>query len=213
VTSRRALAPLARTTADEVKALERWLNEAIDAGLDLIQIRERDLPARDLASLVERAVAAAAGGATAIVVNDRVDVALATGASGVHLPGDGPAGARVRAVCGPGGLIGRSVHAPEEATTEAQALDYLLFGTVFETDSKPAGRRVAGLEALRATAAAVDRLVLAIGGVTPERVGACQRAGAGGVAGIGVFLPPGRARGSLGVRAAARALRAAWVLE
>jgi thiamine-phosphate pyrophosphorylase len=147
------------------------------------------------------------------VVNDRVDVALAARADGAHLRGDGPPAARVRTLCEPGWLIGRSVHSAARAVGAAADVDYLLFGTVFASGSKPAGHRVAGLDGLAQTVGAVQVPVIAIGGITPDRVPACRRAGAGGVAGIGVFLPPGQAAGALGVTAAARALRAAWVLQ
>jgi thiamine-phosphate pyrophosphorylase len=199
-----------------INALERLCDEAIDAGIDLIQIRERDLEAGMLRDLAGRVASRARGTMTRVVVNDRADVALASGASGVHLRSDGPSVARVRALGGLSGssgspwIVGRSVHASAEAAASADA-DYLLFGTVFPSASKGAGAPVAGVPALRdAVAASGATPVLAIGGITPAAVAACRAAGAAGVAAIGVFLPPGAAPGAMGPAAAARALRAAW---
>src|SRR5262245_20272498 len=112
---------------------------AAQAGVDLVQVRERDMEARDLSRLVERCVAAVRGTRTRILVNDRLDVACAAGAHGVHLRGDSMPASRARALAPIGFLIGRSVHSVAEAVTacEGGGLDYLLFGAVFNTASKP----------------------------------------------------------------------------
>jgi thiamine-phosphate diphosphorylase len=207
VTDRRRLSPDAKTTAQQIRALEGFLDGAIDAGADLIQIRERDLEAAMLRDLAARAVARASGHSR-VVVNDRADVALAAGADGVHLRGDSPPTADVRRLAPPGWIVGRSVHTAEEAGGELDA-DYVLFGSVFAGASKPAESPVAGPERLQEAVAACHRPVLAIGGITAERARVARSAGAAGVAAIGVFLPPGLAPGALGVRAAVAALRAA----
>jgi thiamine-phosphate pyrophosphorylase len=207
VTDRRRLSPGARTTADEVVALEAFLDRAIDAGVDALQIRERDLEARDLRALAAR-VAARARGRALVLVNDRADVALAAGLDGVHLRADGAPTGEVKRLGPPGWMVGRSVHGAEEAGGEIAA-DYVLFGTVFEGGSKAAGAPLAGLDGLRAAAGACHAPVVAIGGITPERAARAMAAGARGVAAIGVFLPPGLAPGAMGVVEAARALRAA----
>ncbi|HUR22047.1 MAG TPA: thiamine phosphate synthase [Vicinamibacterales bacterium] len=213
VTDRRQLSPDARTVRDEASALSGWLEQAIAAGVDLIQLRERDLPARLLADLTRRVSRVAAGSGTRVVVNDRADVAIACGCDGVHLRGDGPPVARMRGVVARSGsydrdprsfLIGRSVHSAEEAQTHADA-DYLVFGAVFDSGSKPG----LGLAALR-NAAANSVGVIAIGGITIARASECIAAGASGVAAIRLFLPPGRAVGGLGVGEATRQLRAAF---
>lgn len=222
VTDRRQLSPGARTVRDEVTALVRWLEEAIAAGIDLIQIRERDLPARLLVGLGRAVSATAAGSGTRVVVNDRADVAIACECDGVHVRGDGPPMARVRALAPPGGdqwIIGRSVHSVDEAHTHAAA-DYLLFGAVFDSGPKPG----LGLDSLRA-AVKVGRAandagrgfsrancqgVIAIGGITPARAAHCAAAGAAGVAAIRLFLPPGHADGALGLPEAVLQLRAAF---
>ena len=203
VTDRRRLAPDAKTTAGEVLALERFLDDAVDAGVDVIQVRERDLPAGVTHALVSRLVARR-GGAD-ILVNDRVDVALAAGATGVHLRADSMPTAAVRAIAPAGWTIGRSAHAVEEAGG-ALGTDYVLFGTVFPSESKP-GAPISGLERLLDAAGASHAPVIAIGGITPERAALARAAGAAGVAAIGVFLPPGRHPSALGVHAAVRALR------
>ncbi len=165
------------------------------AGVHLVQIRERDLEAGALLTLVRRCVEAVRGTGTRVLVNDRVDVALAAGAHGVHLRGDSMPAARVRALVGRPFVLGRSVHALDEgvAVTAAGGLDYLLFGTVFETSSKP-GRAAAGVDSLARLAAAVRLPVLAIGGMSVDRVAAVARSGAVGVAGIGLFGDPASPR-------------------
>jgi thiamine-phosphate diphosphorylase len=161
---------------------------AARAGVHLVQIRERDLEAGELTRIATAAVAAVRGTATRILINERTDVALAAGAHGVHLRGDSASAARVRRIVPPGFLIGRSVHSIDEAVRAAEGggLDYLMFGTVFETASKP-GRAAAGADALRSVAAATALPVLAVGGITMNRLAEVAAAGAGGFAAIGLF--------------------------
>ncbi|WP_338198299.1 thiamine phosphate synthase, partial [Candidatus Nephthysia bennettiae] len=122
-----------------------------------------------------------------VLVSSRVDLALATGAAGVHLPQNDLPVAAARALLGDGPLLGRSVHSAEAARQAAmEGADYLVFGPVFATASHPGrpGRGVAGLEEV---AAAVSIPVLAIGGVDAERARTCREAGAAGFAAIGYF--------------------------
>ena len=162
------------------------------AGVHLIQVREPHLEARALFDLVRAAVARLRGLRTRILVNDRLDIALAAGAHGVHLRGVSMSAARVRAGAPPGFLVGRSVHARDEAAQAASAggLDYLIFGTVFPSASKP-GHDGVGADALRDVVRAVPLPVLAIGGVTAQRVPAIISAGAAGFAAIRLFDTPG----------------------
>lgn len=164
------------------------IGAAARAGVHLVQIRQPEIDGRALMGLVADAVRAVRGTRTRVLVNDRLDVALAADAHGVHLRGDSMSAARVRAIVPPGFLIGRSVHSPEEARTVARdgALDYVIFGTVFATGSKP-GAATAGPHALAAACAAVPLPVLAVGGITPERLGLVTGAGAAGFAAIGMF--------------------------
>jgi thiamine-phosphate diphosphorylase len=201
--------PDARTQRDEILGLERHLDAACEASVDIVQIRECDVDAAALCALVRRVVGRATP-ATRVMVNDRADVAAVAGAAGVHLRADGPPVARVRALRPVPWIVGRSVHTPAEAALAADT-DYLLCGTVFASESKPAGSPVGGIEALRETCAIAVPPVLAIGGITPARVAACRAAGAAGVAAIGVFLPAGRTAEALGPAAAVTALRQAWV--
>jgi thiamine-phosphate pyrophosphorylase len=171
------------------RALVRLIADAASAGVDLVQIRERGLDDSALLSLTREAVAAIRGSSARVLVNDRLDVALAAGAAGVHLRGDSIPSSRARALSGPGFVIGRSVHDEDEAAAmEAEGgCDYLLFGTVFPTSSKPPGHRLGGLTALRRACARVRIPVLAIGGISVERMAGVAAAGAAGVAAISLF--------------------------
>jgi thiamine-phosphate pyrophosphorylase len=164
--------------------------EAAAAGVDLIHVRERDLEARELCELVSGIVRATRGSTTRVVVNDRVDVALACGADGVHLRGDSMPAIRVRAIAPAGFLIGCSGHSAAEAMASAGAADYLVAGTVFPTTSKPGMTAFLGVDGLSAVVRAVSVPVLAIGGVTLARAGEAAAAGAAGVAAIGLFARP-----------------------
>jgi len=210
VTDRRAVAPDARTTAAELAALEGQLDEALEAGINLIQLREGDLAARDLLGLAERVAARARQTQTRVLINDRADVALSLPDAGLHVKSDGPPVSVVRRLAGAERLIGRSAHPPINRSL-VDGADFLIFGTVFASRSKPPDAKPAGAEALRLACASATVPVLAIGGVTPERVADCRDAGAAGIAGIGIFLPPGRAPGALGPRAAVVAIREAWL--
>jgi thiamine-phosphate pyrophosphorylase len=162
---------------------------AAAAGVNLIQIREGDLDSRALSELVRSCVRATAGSQARVVVNDRVDVALAAGADGVHLRSDSPTAARVRQVVPARFLVGRSVHSAEEAEKVASegGLDYLIAGTIFPSGSKPDQTAFLGLDGLRAVVGRVELPVLAIGGVTVETVADIAGTGARGVAAIGMF--------------------------
>lgn len=207
VTNRRRLSPDARTTRDEITALEAALDEAVDAGVDVVQIREGDLESSDLASLCSGIVRRTRGTPTLVVVNDRVDAAMAAGADGAHLKSDGPAAARVRAIVPPGWRLGRSIHAAADVDPSAP-IDYWLFGTMYRSRSKTADAPVQSMETLTAAVrAAAPRPVWVIGGVTAGNAAPCLAAGAAGVAAIGAFLDPRGGRGAVG-RAVA-AMRAA----
>ena len=176
-----------RLPADEPDAVVRLVGAASRAGVDLVQLRERDLPDRELFDLACRILAVTAP-STALVVNDRLDVALAARAHGVHLRADSITADRVRAVVPPGFLIGRSVHTPEEAVQAAgTGVDYVIFGTVFPTASKGAGATVTGTAPLAKASAAVRVPVLAIGGIVADKGSDIAAAGAAGLAAIGLF--------------------------
>jgi thiamine-phosphate pyrophosphorylase len=173
--------------------LVEFVREAACAGVDLIQIREPNLIARDLYELVCACVKATAHTDACLVVNDRFDVALAAGAAGVHLRSNSPDGSRVRPAAPAGFLIGRSVHGPDEAVTvvETGGLDYLIAGTVFPTPSKAGMPEYLGLEGLRSVVRRVNVPVLAIGGVTTSTIVGVAASGAAGFAAIGLFADAG----------------------
>jgi thiamine-phosphate pyrophosphorylase len=156
-------------------------------GVDLIQVRERDLEAADLAALVAALVAIVHGTRTRVVVNDRLDVALACGAHGVHLRSDSMSVAAARRLAPAPFLIGRSIHSREEALSAGDA-DYLLAGAVFPTASKPGVSRWLGLDGLAGIARATHVPVLAIGGISADRIEGVRTAGAAGFAAIGLFI-------------------------
>ncbi len=175
------------SAAEDRTVIER-VGAAARAGVHLIQVRQPQLEGRALARMVEASIRAAKGTEARILVNERVDVALAAGAHGVHLRGDSMSAARVRRMAPEAFLIGRSVHSPDEAARLAQGggLDYLIFGAVFETSSKP-GVPPAGPGALALACTASVLPVLAVGGMAPARLGGVARAGAAGFAAIGLF--------------------------
>ena len=162
---------------------------AARAGVDLIQVREKDQSTRELLALVEQAVAVCAGTSARLLVNDRLDVALAAGPNvGVHLPADAIAPRVLRGRFGGGLLIGVSCHSVDEvARAETDGADFVVFGPVFETPSKIAYGPPLGLEKLAEACRAVRIPVLALGGITRENAGACLAAGASGLAAIRLF--------------------------
>jgi thiamine-phosphate pyrophosphorylase len=178
---------------------------AVRGGVDWIQLRERTLDGAALLALVE-AVAAAARGAGAaqrprVLVNRRLDVALAARADGVHLGHDAVAPEVARRLLPPASLIGVSTHAPDEALA-VRAADYVQLAPIFAPLSKPASRPALGLAAL--TAAAAGRLpVLAQGGIDARSAAAARAAGAAGVAVTGaIWLAPDPFAAAAGLRAA-----------
>lgn len=186
VTDRRRLAPDAPFNVARNRLADQiaW---AANSSIDLVQVREPDLAAADLAALVSELLEIARGSPTRIVVNDRIDVALACGADGVHLRHDSVPAADVRRITPAGFLIGRSVHGVDDARS-AGAVDYLIAGTVFPTIAKPARTTLLGLDGLAEVVQSSGVPVLAIGGVSADRFEGVTGAGAAGVAGIGVFI-------------------------
>ena len=168
-----------------VAPLLQNIERQILAGVDWIQIREKDLPTRELLSLVRRAVAVA--GRTRILVNSRMDVALAAQAHGVHLPSNSPPpflfnrGAKHL-------TIGVSCHNRDELLqAEQEGADYAILGPVFPPLSKKTDSVALGLEGFAELVRAVRIPVIALGGITEASIPACEGAGAAGVAGISLF--------------------------
>ena len=204
VTARRRLCPDARTAREEVRALRAFVDELIAAEVDVLQIREVDLPSHLLREVVTGAVQASLDRSTRVIVSSDVELALAAAADGVHLKeADERVAADLRGRA-PGLIIGRSHHDP--ASTIEADLDYVVFGTIYPTVSKPEGA-VAGPDALARIAGRSSVPVWAIGGITPANAAPCLVAGARGVVAIGAFLPPGAAPDAIGVSRAVAAFR------
>ncbi len=174
-------------------ALEDALLESAQGGADFLQIRQKKAPAAETHDLVRSLQARLAERAAKarILINDRVDIALATDAAGVHLAAKSlpiEAAVTLRARCTWQGLIGCSVHALDEAlAAQAQGVDYVTYGHVFSTQSH-SGIAPRGVTEL---AEIVERLripVIAIGGITAENVDAVLQTGCSGIAVIGAIL-------------------------
>jgi len=171
------------------RALVDVVAAALDGGIRAVQLRERDLTTRELLALAERLRALTLRYAAALLINDRVDVALACAADGVHLPADSFAVADARALLGAQRLIGVSTHAPAEiATAAAAGADFTVFGPIYDTPAKRAFGAPLGLTVLAAARAASKLPLLAIGGIDSGRVGEVRAGGADGVAVIRAVL-------------------------
>lgn len=192
---------------ERLRLIDR-LTAAVRGGANMVQVRERQFDDRALLAFVQEVIAAVRPAGARVLVNERTDIALTAGADGVHLKGDGPPASDVRRLTPPGFLVGRSVHAPEEAAAveAGGGCDFLVFGTVFHSASKSHDHPIAGLDALRRTCAAVALPVIAIGGVSPGRAADVRAAGAAGAAAIALFAEAGDPA------AAAAALRDALTL-
>jgi thiamine-phosphate pyrophosphorylase len=179
ITDRNGLAP---------SPLILHLEAAVLAGVDLIQLREKDLACRELLGLAKTAVDISQGSRTRIVINDRLDIAIATHAHGVHLGGQSMPPEAVRLHVDKNFLVGVSCHSMDEALrAETGGADYILLGPIFDTPSKRSYGPPLGLNKLSEVANRIGIPVLALGGITVERVRPCLEAGATGIAGIRLF--------------------------
>ena len=180
--------------AQHARLLER-IAAAAKAGVDFIQLREKDLPARELERLASEAVAAvrAAKSPTKLLINSRLDIAIACGADGVHLPADDLNPDEARAIFDKAGvprpIIGISCHSLDAVRlAESRGADFAVFAPVFEKDGKPG----VGLRALQEVCARREHAeppmpVFALGGVTLANARECVAASASGIAGIRLF--------------------------
>lgn len=168
-------------------SLAEAVARAVAGGVNVVQLREKDLAAAQLVPLADRLRAITQGKAL-LIVNGRLDVALLCAADGVHLPEAGPSVAASRRLAGDVFIIGRSVHSVAEAVkAEDEGADYVQVGAIFPTRSHP-GLRPAGPALLKSVAARVTIPIVAVGGIAAENVGQVMQAGARGVAVISAIL-------------------------
>ena len=188
VTDRRRLgAALGIGPREWLDALRAHAAVAASAGVDLIQIREPDVDAAELVPLVRAIAADIRGTAARVLVNDRVDVAIASGAAGVHLRERSFGVAAARSLGPTGFIVGRSIHHPPAEAFDGSA-DYFIAGTVQPTPSKP-GAACMGWQGLADVVRATVRPVLAIGGIDVPSIPLVAASGAAGIAAIGAFIP------------------------
>ena len=185
------------------RLLEDVLAEALDAGVRLVQLREKRLEAGTLRRLAARLQRRVENYDARLLVNTHAGLARDIGAAGVHLPASGPAPSSIRQQYGNHLLIGRSTHNRMECG-EADGADFLTFSPIHSPSSKPGYGPGPGPRALRFAAGWSSRPVYALGGITPERVAACKGEGAAGVAVMSGILAAGN------VPSAVRAYLKAW---
>jgi len=165
------------------------LQQVLTAAAPAIQLRERDLSVRELVTLAREVQAVTASRRSELLINDRIDVALALGGVGVHLRSNSLPVPVARQLLGARRLLGISVHAVEEAVqAESQGADYIVFGPVYETPSKQMFGPPLGIDTLEKACRLVRIPIMGIGGVTAARAREMRQAGAFGVAVITAIL-------------------------
>ena len=167
----------------EAQAIE----EILAHGVDAVQLREKDLDGGPLLARARRLREICDAHGARLLINGRADVARASGADGVHLPGGGLPVAKAREFLPVGALVGCSVH-DREQLERAQGADYVIFGPVFETISKPGYGPAQGVGGLAALVEEAAMPVLGIGGIAPQNAAEVIAAGASGVAMMGALL-------------------------
>lgn len=162
--------------------------KAAKGGADALQVREKGLGGKELYELCADMQKTLDEKAT-LVINDRVDVAMALSGAGAHLPGSGLSLLEARKLMGTDRLLGKSVHSIDEARrAERDGADYIIFGPVYDTESKRSFGGPQGLDKLSQAASGVKIPVYAIGGIVPERASEVRKAGAAGMAVMSFIL-------------------------
>jgi len=165
------------------------LQRVLTAGISAVQLRERDLSARELVTLAREVQAVTASRRAQLLINDRIDVALALEGAGVHLRSNSLPVSVARQLLGAQRLLGISVHAVEEAVSaQSQGADYIVLGPIYETPSKQMFGPPLGIHTLEKACRLVRIPIIGIGGVTAARAREMRRAGAFGVAVITAVL-------------------------
>ena len=196
ITDRKAFAG---TEAKRQSALLRRIAEAASAGVNYIQLREKDLPSRELEHLARAALRAVRENSerTCLLINSRSDIALACGVDGVHLPANEIVASEVRSLWGKCSnqtpIIGVSAHSPADVRQAMNAsADFAVLAPIFEKPGTNA--KAIGLDAARAASSQIQTTcfarpfaLLALGGINLTNAGACLQAGVSGVAGIRIF--------------------------
>ena len=167
-----------RTASDDIVNTARG---AVAGGVGMVQLRDKDCPAAEMLSLA-RELRSVTEGRALLIVNDRVDIALLSGADGVQLGENGLDAASARRLVGSEMLIGRSVHSVEGAVkAESSGADFLVLGTIFETASHP-GADTGGLKLVRDVTDRIGIPVIGIGGISKSNVAGLVESGAAGAA-------------------------------
>jgi thiamine-phosphate pyrophosphorylase len=178
--------------ADATSGLHAAVDAVCGAGVRLVQLREKDLDSRELFELARDLHTITSKHQSRLLVNDRVDVALAARLDGVHCPEAGFTPAAARELLGPAALIGASCHSLDAVLRAADSeVNFVFFGPVYDTPSKAVYGPPAGLDALKQVCSKATVPVVAVGGITPERSADCMDAGAAGVAVISAILAGG----------------------
>jgi thiamine-phosphate pyrophosphorylase len=174
------------------RSLRDVVHAALRAGVRAVQLREKDLAARSLLALARELTELARTYDARVLVNDRVDVCLAAGSDGVHLPAEGLPASAVRGLVGPDRLVGVSAHSAEQAVrAETEGADFIVLGPIFETPSKRAFGPPIGLSELERARMRCRMPLFGIGGITKERARDVVKAGARGVAVVGSVMTAG----------------------
>ena len=181
-------------------SLEERVAAAVSGGVDAVQLREKDMPSGELLELA-RLLRAVTQDKALLLINDRLDVALAAGADGLHLPEASLSVRDAKGIAPSNLIVGKSVHGlPAASQASAEGADYLVLGTIFPTASKP-GADTGGLAFLTEIASQVDAPVIAIGGIDSSNVASVMEAGPHGAAVVSAIL------GSPNPESAARELK------
>lgn len=171
------------------RSLASVLTQAVEAGVRMVQIREKDLGTRDLISLVHRLLPVVKQKQGTVLLNDRIDLVIALGVDGVHLRADSLPVSTARRLLGDGYLIGISTHSVEEARiAEAEGADLIVLGPIFDTPSKRSYGTPLGVHVLDEACRTIRLPIFAIGGITSPRVPQVLSSGAYGVAVISSIL-------------------------
>ncbi|MBI3812653.1 MAG: thiamine phosphate synthase [Nitrospirae bacterium] len=171
------------------RPLDAVAREALSGGVRAVQLREKDLPARELLRWAETLRSLTREFGARLLINDQVDVCMTVGADGVHLRADSLPIPAVRRILGPERLIGQSVHSASEALEAQRAgADFIVLGPVYDTPSKRAMGKPLGLSGIRSSSVQIAIPVFAIGGIRSDRIQDVIRSGAYGVAVITAIL-------------------------